>query len=40
MNTFTDQPASAQGAQIEGRFAAESMAGVQQSFAGAVSPVA
>jgi hypothetical protein len=39
MNTFTDRPASVKGAH-EGNRLTESMAGVQQSIAGAVSPVA
>jgi len=37
MNTFTDRLASVKGAQIEGNRLMESMAGVQQSFTGAVS---
>jgi hypothetical protein len=39
MNTFTDRPASVKGAH-EGNRLTASMAGVQQSNAGAVSPVA
>jgi len=39
MNTFTDRPASVKGA-LEGNRLTASMAGVQQSFAGALSLVA
>jgi len=40
MNTFTNRPASVKGTQNVGNLATMGMAGMQQSNAGALTPVA